>query len=192
MIVVDCGLNCKSYQEKEEEIIEMLSRAGFLCPVCRHALVLHSGYDRQVIEGDGSAEHILIHVAMCGQCRKSQSLLPSFVMPHKHYSGMVIEAVIKGIDSDGSFRGSACPADDSTIRRWKEQFQERGNTAAGWLKSLAWELYQKVLSVIILQGLSLFRQLERLLWEVDVKRVPSGGIIGRVNQYITAYGKGYI
>jgi hypothetical protein len=191
MIVVDCEPNCKSYHEKIEEILDMLSRAVLICPICRHALVLHSRYDRQVIEGDGNVEHISVYVAKCERCGKFQSLLPSFVMPYKHYSGNVIEAVLNHAEGADS-KKSICPADDSTMRRWKKQFQERGNAAVGWLQSLAWELCQKALSIIILQGLSILRQIERLLWEIDGKSTSSVSIIGRANRYLTAYGKGYI
>jgi len=40
--------------------------------------------------------------------------IPDFIAPHKHYSAEVIQQAL-------SQNQSFCPADDSTIRRWRRK-----------------------------------------------------------------------
>ena len=76
-------------------------------PMCPECGVLMSGYDhrkRKVIGADGKPRIFLIRRLRCSVCRQ---------IPYKHYASEVIKAVQQR-DS------SLCPADDSTIRRWKK------------------------------------------------------------------------
>ena len=83
------------------------------CPDCRRLL---SGYDtrkRTVIGDDGKPVIFLLRRLRCLECGKLHLEIPDFVSPHKHYSTEAIRQALR----EG---GGSCPADDSTIRRWKK------------------------------------------------------------------------
>ena len=85
-------------------------------PVCPKCGALMSGYDhrkRTVIGSDGERRIFLLRRLRCSECRRIHSEIPDSLFPYKHYETDVIEAVKNG-------DVSSCPADDSTIRRWRE------------------------------------------------------------------------
>ena len=83
------------------------------CPECGR---LCSGYDHRrrhlVNEETGQKEWYLLRRVRCPYCGHVHLDLPSCFEPRKHYAADVIERVLFGI-LDG------CPADLSTIRRWR-------------------------------------------------------------------------
>ena len=96
---------------------------------------------------------------------------------------MIFEAEGKEVLSD-------CPADDATMRRWVNQFKERGAQAVGWLLSVLFTLYDRHISAVELHNKSLLKQLALLLREF---RIPeNGGIIGRANIILTMYNYGFL
>lgn len=85
-----------------------------LCPDCGR---LMSGYDtrrRHVIDSSGAVYWFLLRRLNCSYCNKLHMELPSFMKAKKHYDARLIEAVLAG-------RSDSCPADNSTIRRWKKK-----------------------------------------------------------------------
>lgn len=89
------------------------AKAPPICPACGALL---SGYDtrtRHVVDGSGQAFTFQLRRLRCPACRRLHLELPDFMRPHKHYSASVIQAVETGDDI-------SCPADDSTIRRWRK------------------------------------------------------------------------
>ena len=83
------------------------------CPVCGSAL---SGYDsrrRCCIDGAGSKKVYLLRRLRCTTCNRLHLELPDFIAPQKHYEAQVIENA--ALDPE-----STCPAETSTIRRWKK------------------------------------------------------------------------
>ena len=83
------------------------------CPTCGSEL---SGYDRRmrkIIWQDGTVRYFRIRRLRCSRCKSIHVELPSFIVPNKQYTADVIADVQAG-------RAEACPADDSTIRRWKK------------------------------------------------------------------------
>lgn len=82
------------------------------CPVCGALL---SGYDtrlRCVLNDTGQNMRFQLRRLRCPTCCRLHLEIPDFMAPHKHYSASVIKRARAG-DID------TCPADDSTIRRWK-------------------------------------------------------------------------
>ena len=83
------------------------------CPFCGGLL---SGYDRRrrsLIEDDGSVSVYLLRRLRCSTCGHLHMEIPDIMKPQKHYAAEVIrQAEIGELGS--------CPADDSTIRRWKK------------------------------------------------------------------------
>ena len=85
-------------------------------PMCPECGALMSGYDhrkREVIGADGKASTYLLRRLCCPKCKKLHIEIPDNLIPHKHYEAAVIKAVIAGDDS-------RCPADNSTISRWRK------------------------------------------------------------------------
>jgi hypothetical protein len=109
-------------------------------------------------------------------------------MPYKHYKAEVIEKVI--FEADAKEVLSDCPADDTTMRRWVNQFKERGALAVGWLLSALFTLCNCHISAVELHNKSLLKQLALLLQEWQIPE--SGGIIGRANIILTMYNYGFL
>lgn len=85
-----------------------------LCPVCGTLL---SGYDtraRHIISGDGRPVWFRLRRLRCPVCHCLHLEVPDFMQANKHYTANMIAAVIAG-------GAGSCPADDSTIRRWKNE-----------------------------------------------------------------------
>ena len=86
-------------------------------PFCPDCGSLCSGYDtrsRRVISDDGNSTVYRLRRVRCPDCDKLHLVLPDFMCPRKHYSAAVIADVLKG-------RGAGCPAEASTMWRWRQQ-----------------------------------------------------------------------
>ncbi|WP_081741817.1 DUF6431 domain-containing protein [Ruminiclostridium josui] len=88
---------------------------GQKAPLCPDCGLLLSGYDtrrRHVIDGTGVARWFLLRRLRCPSCGKLHLEAPDIMQPKKHYEAALIDDVLAG-------RSESCPADDSTIRRWR-------------------------------------------------------------------------
>ena len=65
---------------------------------------------------DGQCIVLSIRRLRCKTCGKIHTQLPDLVQPFKHYASRVIQKVLDG-------RSEGCCAEDSTIRRWKREFE---------------------------------------------------------------------
>lgn len=91
-----------------------------LCPDCG---LLLSGYDtrrRHVIDDTGAARWFLLRRLRCPSCGKLHLEIPDFMQARKHYEAQLIRDVLAGLSE-------SCPADDSTIRRWKNEKSPPGS-----------------------------------------------------------------
>ena len=92
-------------------------RAGCLCdPELRSAaLSCLWGYHvrRHAIDSAGVSHWYLLRRWRCPACQSFHLELPDFMAPRRHYEAETIRDVQIG-------DGESCPADDSTIRRWKK------------------------------------------------------------------------
>lgn len=81
------------------------------CPVCGEKLVW---YDRRrtLLNDRGESSVYLLRRLRCAQCRRLHLEAPDFIQPQKHYAAQLIADTVSGVVK-------CCPADDSTIRRWK-------------------------------------------------------------------------
>lgn len=89
-----------------------------LCPDCGQVL---SGYDsrlRHVIDGSGEVRWFSLRRLRCSTCRKIHLELPDFIQSKKHYNIVITDVLNNNTDS--------CPADTSTIRRWKKEYYPPG------------------------------------------------------------------
>ena len=167
---------------------ELTLRDDIFCALCKGRLTVNDCYQRHFIDEGGNRHDGWIAQGCCGACRKYPSLIPSFLMPYKHYKADVIEKVI--FEAEEKEVLSDCPADDATMRRWVNQFQERGARAVGWLLSALFTLCGRHISAVELHNKSLLKQLALLLREFRISE--SGGIIGRTNIILTMYNYGFL
>ena len=161
-----------------------------LCPLCCGALSVHNCYQRHIVDEQGNWHNGWIAQGKCKPCKHHPSLIPDFILPYKHYEAAVIEAAVSEMEENGNFETNSCPADDSTIRRWFNQFKERGARAVGWLLSILFDLYGKYINALELQNKGFLKQLSRLLREFQTPE--TGGIFGRVNIILTKYNAGFL
>lgn len=90
------------------------SREPVLCPDCGGFL---TGYDRRrrsVLDSSGSRSVYLLRRLYCRKCGKLHLEIPATMQPQKHYEAQLIEETANG-------SADYCPADNSTIRRWKKE-----------------------------------------------------------------------
>ena len=161
-----------------------------LCPFCLGLITVHGCHHRHILDEQGNRHDGFIAQGYCKPCSRYPSLIPDFILPHKHYEAAVIEAAVSEIEENGSMELNSCHADDSTIRRWYNQFKERGVRAAGWLLSILFDVYGKHISTVELQCKGLLRQLSHLL--LAFQTPGTGGIFGRVNITLTKYNSGFL
>jgi len=170
-------------------VTEIVRRGDVLCPACHGFFKVHGSYERHLKDELGGRHDGWVAQVHCQTCNKYPSLAPDFVMPYKHYMGAVIEAVL--IASEENDQGSSfCPADDSTMQRWVNQFRERGARAAGWLLSILFMVYGQFISALDQQNMSLLKRLAYLTQQFPVSE--TGVIIGRVNIILTRHGRGFL
>lgn len=98
--------------DREKGAYKIISKGVLFCPLCGGKL---SGYDtrrRHVVDAAGDTYWLLLRRYRCLECEKLHIAAPSFIMPQKHYETAVIAEVRAG-------HIELCPADNSTIRRWR-------------------------------------------------------------------------
>ena len=103
----------EEYDEKKD-VYKIRNKEAPVCPDCGQLL---SGYDtrrRHVVESSGAVRWFKLRRLKCTRCEKLHLELPDFMVPKKHYDARVIEDVLSG-------QSDSCPADDSTIRRWRSK-----------------------------------------------------------------------
>jgi len=165
----------------------LVRRREIVCPHCGGALTINGCYRRHYRDECGKRHYGWVAQGHCSVCRKYPSLLPHFLMSHKHYEAVVIERVIKNNDENCP---SNCAASDSTMRRWVNQFNERGAQAVGWLISILYAIYERRVSVIELHSKSLLKQLSRIIKEYQAPK--NGEVIGMANIILTMYNCGFL
>ena len=90
-----------------------------VCPFCSDELIYRDSKLRRLIDLIGETRCFLLRRLRCQGCKKLHTELPDIIQPYKHYESGVIQSVI-----DGSADASTCSADNSTIRRWKTEFEK--------------------------------------------------------------------
>jgi hypothetical protein len=193
LIIKDFGERCKANFYDRDEVVkmiqEMLRCNELVCPWCRKALVFHGSHERHCLDEGGNRHDGWLGQCCCKECGKYPTIIPDFLMPHKHYETNVIEDTVMDPEEDELFLVD-CPAEDSTIRRWLGQWQKRGPRAVGWLQSLLFRMFGRQLGLLGWDEQNIRRQLKRLLKELG--QPDARAIAGRTNRVLTAYGHGYL
>lgn len=105
------------------------SKETSCCPICSHALV---GYDRRcrnVKDEAGLTKTYSLRRLKCKACNTIHTELPSFIHPYKHYESNVIEKTLNNDDF-------TCPAEDSTIGRWRKAYKQNKQQIEGILRCI--------------------------------------------------------
>ncbi len=102
----------------------------------------------------------------CSACRKTFTLLPAFLLPFKHYIASEIEGVLRHLFEGGKLSESPSGGDESTLRRWWNEFSRKMQEWAGLLESMVFRLSRGPPSFIRL----LSNPLKRL--EDDLTHLP--------------------
>ena len=73
------------------------------------------------IRMSGEARHPLFMIGRlrCADCRRISHELPDMVIPYKHYESDTIESELS---ESGPAQEKCCPAENSTMNRWKHWF----------------------------------------------------------------------
>ena len=105
----------KRYREKlrPDGMREIYNLDRPRCPDCGGEL---SGYDRRrrvVLDDRGGASVYLLRRLSCRRCGRLHLEIPDIMQPCKHYAAELIAGTLAGTVKH-------CPADNSTIRRWKK------------------------------------------------------------------------
>lgn len=99
-------------RELDGHIFRIRNLDKILCPDCGAPL---SGYDtrlRHIVSEEGLPIWFRLRRLRCPCCRRLHLEMPDFMRAGKHYTAAVIDAAVAGDIT-------SCPADDSTIRRWR-------------------------------------------------------------------------
>ena len=169
---------------------KMVRFGSILCPKCFWQLIVHDSYRRHVKDALGNRHDGWVAQGHCANCNTYPSLIPDFIMPYKHYMGEIIEAVIEGLEGNG-IDFSSCPADNTTVQRWVNQFKERGEQAAGWLLSILFNMYGGLVSILEQQNKGQLKRLASLVQQIPTP-TETNGVIGRVNIVLTRYNVGFL
>jgi uncharacterized protein YbaR (Trm112 family) len=85
------------------------------CPLCNGELFYRDSRLRMLKDFLGEVSHFFVRRLRCSVCKKLHTELPSIIQPYRHYDSNAIQSVLDGNEA-------GCAADNSTIRRWKTEF----------------------------------------------------------------------
>jgi len=169
----------------------LVRRGDVVCALCSGPLTVHGCYPRHCRDDDGGRHSGWIAQGHCGACHVYPALIPSFIVPNKHYKADVIERAVEGAEAGDNVEAlGGFSVDVSTMRRWVRDFKMRAQVAVRCMISELATLRHANMSCIDLQGMTLLRQLSRLLLEYPAQ--DSGGVIGNVNIILTTHNCGFL
>lgn len=156
VIVVDFGASVQEYPDPRNTTHRPQD-----CPHCRavDTCIGHGYYWRQATDGRQSWR-MRIKRWLCTACRRTISILPSFLLSYRHYLRTVIDAVVTArFEQQGSWgqieqqwtneQGERLPS-ERTIRRWCQSLVEQ---APRWLAAVQQRLAQHDASLPVLDAL---------------------------------------
>lgn len=105
------------------------------CPLCSSSLVVRDSKNRKALKDDGTKCVYRLRRLKCSACDTLHTELPDFMLPYKHYEAPIIEEALTR--SDGH-----CPADNSTINKWRSWFERNRTLLESSLSSLWSQLHR--------------------------------------------------
>jgi hypothetical protein len=180
-IIAYLGSTVKEYSENGKS---KLAGLQVRCP--KHPakiLAFHDTYKRTIKE---TGEKVVIHILVCHKCGYRTSVLPDFLLPHKHYSANEIEAVIMQAADGVAVYDIETPASVSTVRRWLGEMNGEGGKLREWvsgLKTLA-IAQDCAISEITMAELPFVEQLREFVHALPKIRF-SGNLLGFAGIYLS-------
>jgi hypothetical protein len=145
-IVWPCGLSVDAYVEAERDVV--VPRPA--CPGCGRSMVWWSGYRRFVRVG-GVCRPMFVRRVRCGGCRRTDVVLPAFVLCGRLDVVETVGAVIERVVAAG---GGVRPAafgvgvPYTTAREWVRRFVARAGGLSVGFAALAVELGGEVTAAV--------------------------------------------
>jgi hypothetical protein len=134
-IIAYLGRDVKEYRETYQDKLKGL---GIYCPNhTERRMKNHGQYTRGIKE---TGEEIKIQRLICGECRKTASILPDFIIPHKQYSAVEIESVIIESETAGVYEIETA-ASVYTVRRWLKEMKGKIQAWISVLKGMMVGIY---------------------------------------------------
>ena len=103
--------------QKMDTTYRAVALAREYCPCCKGKMSVRDSRKRKVILADGREQIFFLRRLQCKNCRRVHLEMPDLMLPYKHYAKQVICCAL-----DSGFLD--CPADNSTIVRWKKEMEE--------------------------------------------------------------------
>ena len=137
------------------------------CSICGYLTHFHQWKMRNAWSSDSTIKKIPQLQVICTNtsCKATHVIIPDFLCPYKRYVGAEIEAAIESASGEVE-TANITEAEESTIRRWKNQFAKRLAERLQVLARLLVNEYEKMISLLDnSQGLNRVRRLMRLFPE---------------------------
>ena len=119
----------KTRYNSERKHHEIVSAEEAFCPYCEGTLNYRNSKLRRVLDELRNITFYLLRRFWCAGCRHLHTEIPDIIQPYMHFGSSVIQDVLDG-------GGGTCAADDSTIRRWRNDFKESKPDIEQRLKSI--------------------------------------------------------
>ena len=158
-IIAFLGNDITDYQSNSATYLEALH---FYCPEHGIELTNHAKYDRHV--KDLNAD-ISIQRLGCphNNCNFTQSILPDFLQPYKHYSTHEISFVLIEAEAEVCALAIETEASISTVRRWISEYQPILDEKISQLKAVIFQKVKIVVNETTLSSKQPMESIQRLL-----------------------------
>jgi hypothetical protein len=164
-------------------MIPELKEKTLYCSTCGSLTHFHQWKKRNAWSSDSAITKIPQLQVICtnSSCKATHVIIPDFLYPYKRYVGAEIEAAIES-RSGKMETANLTEAEESTIRRWKNQFARRLEERLQVLTRVLVNEYKKMISLLdnsrthARQGVNRVRRLMQLFPEKE-----AASTLGRAN-----------
>jgi len=106
-----------------------------------------------------------------GECKSTYTQLQPNMLPHKHYCAAEVEEVLYAEETGSPTSQLRTNADESTVRRWRNEFSTVLNTLSGTLEAIAALVRGKPKPLLQMAGTS-FKRLREAVSSLE--ELPTG------------------
>jgi hypothetical protein len=145
IIITHIGTN----QQEYILLIPELKEKTLYCSTCGSVTHFHQWKKRNAWSSDSPITKIPQLQVICtnASCKATHVIIPDFLCPYKRYVGAEIEAAIEPKCGEEE-TAKITAAEESTIRRWKNQFARRLEERLQVLVRVLMNEYEKMLSLL--------------------------------------------
>lgn len=106
-----------SLERKENSnLVYVRSQEECSCPYCDGSFKVIGSRKRGLYRLDNTIDYLIIRRLRCEKCSKISHELPDIVIPYKRYEA---DAIAEVLDESAEPEDTCCPAELSTIQKWK-------------------------------------------------------------------------